>query len=157
MANPMVMLNSFQDALNAGMQIHSHELIHGYKMYYDEPFKGGRRYTFAKVENGKVLVIAVFGLEYPIDNTTCYNVGYAVSENCRGKRLSIEAVNLGIERLKTELAKNNIKRFYIEAVISENNIPSIKVAEKLFSSKGTIIKERETGENAFHFKKLYST
>lgn len=126
----------------------------GYVMFYDEPFEGGKRFSFGKIINSEVQAMSIFGLEDPINGEICYNVGYAVSEFHRGRGLALEIINKGLEHLKNELNRTGLKRFYLEAVIDKNNIHSIKVAEKLFSIKGSPIIEGFTNTPAIHFARL---
>lgn len=154
MPDPTNILLSLQQALDNGMPVVPGELEAGYKMFYDEPFVGGKRYSFAKIINREVQAISIFGLEDPIDEVVCYNVGYAVTKNYRGQGLAFEAVNQGIEKLKYELGQTGLIRFYVEAVIDLMNKPSINVAEKIFSNKGLEMNERDTGTPSLYFKRI---
>lgn len=150
----MIVLNSLQQALNDGMPVIPSELDAGYKMFYDEPFLGGRRFSFAKIVDGEAHTLSIFGLESPIDGVIYYNVGYAVKESLRGKGLAIEAVNTGIEKLKNELGREQVDKFYVEAVINITNHHSINVAKKLFLNDGIAMKEGTTETPALYFRKL---
>ncbi|PIP90167.1 MAG: GNAT family N-acetyltransferase [Bdellovibrionales bacterium CG11_big_fil_rev_8_21_14_0_20_38_13] len=152
--DPINVLLSLQQALKDGMVVDPSELDANYKMFYDEPFVGGKRYTFAKIINDEAQAMSIFGLEDPIDGVVCYNVGYAVMESHRGRGLALEAVSKGIEKLKNELNRTGLKSFYIEAVIDVLNIHSINVAKKLFSSNGVAMNEGFTGTPSLYFKSL---
>lgn len=154
MEGPIALLLDIQKALDSGVTVDPRELDHGYKMIYDEPKVGLRRYSFVKIVEGEAQALSIFGLEIPINEITCYNVSYAVKENHRGRGLAVEAVNRGFEKLKIEMTKANLKSFYVEAVIDRNNLQSLKVASKLFSSPALPIEDGESGIPAFHFKKL---
>jgi RimJ/RimL family protein N-acetyltransferase len=155
MANPMDALVATQEALRNGASFDPPELDdEGYAKVYDEPFSGGKRYSYIKVISGEVQAVAIFGLDDPLDGVECYSVGYAVSENHRGRGLAVEAVNKGIANLIQRFSLTSMKRFYVEAVVSVTNSHSIKVAEKLFPGSRENIIERCTGEPALHFKRL---
>ena len=149
----MIALLHFQQALNEGLSIDPHQLNEDYLVMYDEP-NGGKRHSYAKIINGEVQALAIFGLEEPINGIVCYNVGYAVHMNHRGRGLAVEAVNIGLDKLRNELSLAGVKSFYLEAVIDVVNSHSILVAKKLFSKNGILINERDTGTLSLHFKKL---
>ncbi len=88
MADPMIALLSLQDVLKNGPPVDPRELDDGYAKMYDEP-NGGKRFSYAKILGREVQVVAIFGLENPIDGVVCYNVGYAVNENHRGRALAV--------------------------------------------------------------------
>lgn len=154
MANPMVILTNFQQALNSGPSIDPRKLNEGYLSLYDEPNVGRKRYSFIKVVDGEVQVLAIFGLEDPINGVECYSVGYAVNEKYRGRGLAVEAVNKGLAGLVKVLNQRNIDSFLMEAVIDKTNTPSIKVAEKLFSAPGVPVMETESETPSWHFRRL---
>lgn len=56
MPDPMDVLLSLQN----GMSVDPSELDTGYRMFYDEPFVGGKRYTFAKIINGEAQAMSIF-------------------------------------------------------------------------------------------------
>jgi len=153
MPDPIVILDSLQQVLNDGMPVDPGELRDGYKMFYDE-LNGGKRYSFAKIIDGQAQALSIFGLEDPIGGVVCYNLGYAVKESLRRRGLAIEAVLKGLEILRVELGSIGIEKFYLESVVAKTNIPSIKVAEKIFSESGVLMNERDTGTLSLYFKKL---
>jgi RimJ/RimL family protein N-acetyltransferase len=153
MADPMIALLGLQQALSSSPPVDPADLDEGYIKMYDEP-NGGKRYSYAKIIDGEVQAVSIFGLEDPIGGVDCYNVGYAVNENHRGCGLAIEAVNKGIEDLKKRFSLTKMERFYVEAVIDATNSYSIEVAEKLFPGPGEAIMEKYTGSRALQFKRL---
>lgn len=82
------------------------------------------------------------------------SVGYAVNESYRRRGLAIAAINKGIEDLKKIFSATKIKNFYVDAVIDQTNLSSIKVAEKIFSGSGEVIIETYSKRPLLHFKKL---
>lgn len=156
-ADPLVVLLSFQNSLDNGASVNSKELANGYLSIYDEPGIGRKRYSYVKIDGSESIAIAIFGLESPINGLTCFNVGYAVKESYRGRGLSIEAINFGIEDLKSKLKLAKIHKFYIEAVIEVNNIHSLNVAKKIFLEPGKNSIDSESKKPAFYFNKLILT
>ena len=153
MANPIDILIDLEEKLNQGMPAESCELDANYKKFFHE-FPKGKRYIYAKVVKAEVQAISIFGLEDPFKGTQRYSVGYAVRENCRGRGLSVEIVNKGIAELGIVLKRTRIDRFYVEALIDEKNIPSIKVAQRLFPQPPFSAIDEETGTPAKLFHKL---
>lgn len=153
MADPIIILKSLQQALNDGMPLEQSEIEADYKFFYDEP-NGGRRFSFAKIINREAQSLAIFGLENPLNGLICYNVGYAVNERHRGHGLALEAVNFGLERLKTTLKSEGVSQFYLEAIIDKNNLHSINITNKLFLSPGVPTIDGESGTPSLHFKRL---
>lgn len=154
MADPMIALREIQQALNNNIPFAHRNLSDGYLTMSKEFPNGGKTYSYAKIIDLEIQVLAIFGLEDPIDGVDCYSVGYAVKENHRRRGLGVEAVNKGIEELKIEFSRTKMKSFYVEAVIDKMNTSSIKVAEKLFPGSGIAIIERYTNTPAFQFKRL---
>jgi len=154
MADPMVALLKFQQALNDGIAIiDPNELDEGYLKMYDE-LPSGKRYSYAKVVDREVQTVSIFGYEDPFRGVDRFSVGYAVKENHRGRRLSIEAVNKGIEDLKDKLRPTGKKSFYVEALVDKKNSPSIRIAQQLFPGTGVASVDSETGTPSLLFYKL---
>lgn len=152
MANPMEALLKYQHAVNAGA-VDPNQIEGGYlKLSGEVP--SGKKYDFVKILAGEVQALAIFGEEESYKGVPRYSVGYAVSENHRGRGLAVEAVNKGIEEFKKEFSRLKIKNFFVEAMIDKNNTPSIKVAKKLFPGDGVPKPDSETGTPALLFYKL---
>jgi len=153
MANPMNALLEIQEALNSNTPFDVPELDGGYKTWFNENSKG-KKHTFAKIINGEIQALAIFGFVDPVEGIECWSLGYAVNENYRRRGLAVEAVKTGIEEFKKIYSRNSLKSFYIEGVIDIENNPSIKLAEKIFSSTGRRIIDEESGRPALLFEKL---
>jgi hypothetical protein len=153
MANPMNALLEIQEALNSQTPFDVPELGGGYKTWPNE-YENGKTHSFAKIINGEIQALAIFGLVNPVNGIECWSLGYAVSENYRRRGLAVEAVKKGLEELKKIFSRASLKSFYIEGVIDIENDPSIKLAEKIFSSTGRKIIDEESGRRALLFEKL---
>lgn len=153
MANPMDALLEIQKALNSKTPFDVSELDGGYKTWFNE-VSNGKKHTFAKIINGEIQALAIFGLVNPVNGIECWSLGYAVSEKYRRRGLAVEAVTKGIEELKKIFSRTSLESFYIEGVIDIENNPSIKLAEKIFSSTGRKIIDEESGRRALLFEKL---
>ena len=155
MANPINILIDLEEKLRRSMTAESSESDVNYKAFSYESLRG-KHFIYAKVINSEVQAISVFEHENPFRGTERYSLLYAVRENCRGLRLSVEAVNKGIGELSIALKQKGITSFYVEALIDEKNIPSIKVAERLFPQPPFSTTDDETGTPAKLFHKLFT-
>ncbi len=153
MPDPMNVLRSLQQAVTAADPTDYPPDGEGYVIMRDEK-NVGRRFDFAKIIIGEVQAIAIFGLEEPVNGVTAYTIAYAVKENHRRRGLAVEAVNKGIKEMKTFLGRTSASVFYMEAVIDKTNIPSLKVAAKLFSKPGVAMNDAYTGTPSLFFARL---
>ena len=153
MADPIIVLCKLQEKINAGAPVDPRSLDEGYVKLSDEP-NGGQRYSYAKIIDGEVQALSIFGLADPIEGVTCFNVGYAVKESHRGRGLALEAVNKGLKDLKEKFSRTDMRSFFVEAVIDKTNAHSIKVAGQLFPGTGVATKDHCTGTPALYFKRL---
>ncbi|MBL7542575.1 MAG: hypothetical protein JNL11_02110 [Bdellovibrionaceae bacterium] len=150
-------LSSLQNEIDQGRfnQLSSQNcaLAKNYKLIFDTP-AGQSRYSYAKIISNKVLALSIFAMAQPISGLVCFNIGYAVSRSSRGQNLGVEAVSIGISELEVGLKRNNLKEFYIEAVVEETNYYSIVVANKIFGNTGNKIVDASSGKPAFAFQKI---
>lgn len=151
MPSPMDGLLSFQQALNDGMPVN--KLDADYIERYDEN-SDGKRYSYAKVVTGKVLALATFGQEQPINHVDCYSVNYSVNEKYRGRGLAVEVVNRGIKELKKHFSQSKTRSFYVDAIIDETNVYSINIAKKLFPGSGQKMLDFNSGVSSLYFQRL---
>jgi RimJ/RimL family protein N-acetyltransferase len=152
-ANPIVVLQGLQQSLNDGMPVDPTDFdANSYLTFYDEQ-PSGSRFSYAKVVNRQAQALSIFGVEERVGNIECFSVGYAVSEEHRGRGLSVEAINKGLADLKRKFG-HKMESFYLEAMIDVTNAPSLKVAEKIFAVPGVKAIDDESGTPAFYFRKL---
>lgn len=70
--------------------------------------RNGRvRYTYARIEHGRVKAMAMFVSVEQIDGTPFFQVGYAVPETYRGKGWAIEMLEQGLDELSNGLARHD--------------------------------------------------
>lgn len=156
MADPINILLDLEEKLRQGMPAESCESDANYKQFsYESP--KGKHFIYAKVIDNEVQAISVFVHESPFRGVERYSVHYAVRENCRGHWLSVEAVNKGIAEFSVVLKRAGIGKFYLEAQIDEKNIPSIKIAERLFPAPpppASVIDEETGTPSILFFKRI---
>jgi len=101
-------------------------------MVADQP-AGKPRFTYAKIEKGKVLSISLFVHVDAVDRVPCFQIGYAVVESKRQQGMASEIVAKGIEEMVNGFKKRGSGKFYVEAIVAESNAPSNKVARRSLS------------------------
>jgi hypothetical protein len=153
MTNPMDALKSLQFELNRGFSLKSCELYPELKMTFDEP-NGSHRFTYAKIESGVIKSFTTFIVVEPLEGKPCFSIGYATPKKFQGNGLASEVVEKSIKELKNGFQRNDIKEFYIEAVIAVDNVSSQKVANKTISNERKQIVDEVSGVNAYYYKRL---
>lgn len=134
MTDPMDALNGLQSALDAkSVQLQSCEVHRNLRVFLDHPM-GTPRFTYALIEGGKVNAVALFVLIDPVEGVPCWQIGYAVVAQMRGKGLGTRILSNAIEELQNGLKRTPMKEFYLEAVVSPNNEASNKIARRVLSA-----------------------
>ncbi|SPO53205.1 GCN5-related N-acetyltransferase (fragment) [Pseudomonas sp. JV551A1] len=89
LTDPLQALLSLQAEIRKGMPTHPTEKYPSVRLVLDE--RNGRvRYTYARLEHGRVKAMAMFVSMDKIDGIGCFQVGYAVPEAYRGRGWAIE-------------------------------------------------------------------
>ncbi len=156
MANPMEALVSYQQALDSGMPIDPSEMEGDYLLKSGE-VAGAKRFDYVKLVDRKVQALAMFVEDEPYKGVARFSLAYAVCENHRGRGLAVEAINRGVEDFKKKFSQAAVRSFYVEALIDQNNTPSIKVAKQVLPGPGVEKPDEETGTPALLFYKRFST
>lgn len=152
-ADPMNALVSLQQHVRRGMETNPGEVHPKLRVVFDQP-AGTPRFTYAKIELGRVKALSVFVFHEPIDGIRCFNIGYAVPENYAGRGWATEIVEQGIDELRNGLGRGGVKEFYIEAVVATSNLASQRVAEKCFKTPPVQVTDSESGEPALQYTLL---
>lgn len=151
MTDPMNALRELQKALdNNWVQLTPCDIHKEISVIVDQP-NGVVRVTYALVKNGTVRAVSLFALTEPVEGLPCFNVGYAVLEEARGKGIGTEIVRKGIEEIYRGFARNGHKEFYIEAVVGLENHASNSIAKKLISNTPARGQEHFSDEEAFQY------
>ena len=79
-----------------------------------------------------------------------FQVGYAVAEDARGRGIAQKILRLSIDEM-TAGFKQTIPSFYVEAVVSESNRASKRVAEKVIGGAPEAITDNHSGESAVRY------
>ncbi|ETK22707.1 MULTISPECIES: N-acetyltransferase [Pseudomonas] len=153
MTDPIQALVSLQAEIRKGMPTHPTETYPSVRVVLDE--KNGRvRYTYARIEQGRVKAMAMFVSMDKIDGIGCFQVGYAVPETYRGRGWAIEILEQGLGELSKGLALHGVEKFYVQAVVGTFNLASIGVASRSLSKAPVSIVDSVSGEPALAFTRL---
>lgn len=154
-ADPMDSLRDLQRAIDANMDLKFGHILGDFFGRY-ELLPDHEKFVFAKIINGEVQSLATFGTSEPISGVPTYSVNYSVNEKFRRQGLATEAVIFGAGVMKSYMAPKGIDKFYIEAIIDIGNLPSIKLAEKLFPGPSIPVIDEYSDTKCVQFKKLIS-
>jgi len=153
MTDPMNALTALQQALNAGgVRLALGSIDAELSFIFDQP-NGTPRFTYALVDRSEVLAIALFVTADPVQGTPCFNIGYAVVEAARRRGLGFKVVSLAFDELTHGLKRAGVVMFYVEAVISIDNLPSNGLAKKVFSEPPDSGVDSFSGEPMLHYLK----
>lgn len=89
-----------------------------------------------------------------IDGIGCFQAGYAVPETYRGRGWAIEILEQGLDELSKGLARHDVEKFYVQAVVGTFNLASIGVASRLLSNVPVSTTDSVSGEPALAFTRL---
>jgi hypothetical protein len=155
MVDPMDALVKLQGAIDGGLvRLRPGHVYPSLGVWMDEP--GGKtRLTYAKVNNGKVQAVALFGHNGYIERIPCFQTEYAVVETMRQKGLASDLVSKAIEEMRNGFGRNGAKRFYVEAVVGVTNTASNRLAKQLLSDVPEAITDEFSGEPALRYVKLF--
>lgn len=157
MTDPMDALKSLQRAVDCRIVALSHCEIHSdLRVISDQP-GGTPRITYANVQKGKVVAIALFVMADPVSGVPCFQLGYAVNESMRRQGLASDIVRKGMEELLNGLKIHGAKQFYVEAVVAVTNEPSNRLAKRLLSDAPKEIEDEFSGEPALQYLRLVET
>lgn len=154
MTDPMNALIQLQVALDnhhispSPCELHKDILVEA-----DQP-NGVPRYTYFKHSESKVQAIALFALIEPVEGIPCFQIGWATLDSVRNLGYATDVIKKSISELTNGLMRHNITTFYLEAIISSSNQPSIKLATKLISGSPADCTDSFSGEPALQFLRL---
>ncbi len=152
MINPINAMHSFQkELLRGNIQLQPGDLNPDLFVYLDNPEDGKFRITYVRLESKTVTAFVNFVLCEPIEQTPCFQIGYAVAEEFRNKGQAKKIIEMAISEMRNGYQSAGITTFYVEAIVDANNKPSLRVAEQTLSAKpvGTI--DKFSGLPAFQY------
>jgi hypothetical protein len=157
MTDPLDGLIALQDALNQRLvQLSPCELHSDISIHVDQP-NGHQRLSYTKVVKGEIQAYSVFVLTEPLNGLPCFNLGYAVPEKFRKQGFATDIFKKSIDELTSGFGRNKVKEFYLEAVVSVDNIASQKMISKSFTDTPKECTDSESGQASLSYTKLIKT
>jgi hypothetical protein len=151
MTDPSDALASFQQGISAGvLALQRGDLDQKVLVHADTP-NGSPRFTYVRVNQNRVTALAMFVAIEPLDGIPRFALGYAVPDAYRGQGWAKGIVRAGLAELKAGLARVPIRKFYVYAVVGEDNLASQKVAEATVSKSPETGIDAVSGLPAFHY------
>ena len=151
MTDPMDALNGLQVALSdRTVELKPCDLHPEIGVLLDQP-NGIPRFTYAQVKGNKVQAIVLFAMVEPVKGLPCFHLGYAVTESMRNQGIGIRILQQAIDELINGMCRNRIKEFYLEAIVSTENVASNKIAKRLISGGPELCKDAISGEPAYQY------
>lgn len=150
MVDPHDGLVSFQHAFLRGELDTQRGRVHPELFVLLDDTPGGFRLTYALATGKQVSAIAMYVLNGRDEEKPYFQVGYAVAEDARGQGIAQKLLRLSIDEM-TAGFKQSFPSFYVEAVVSESNIASKRVAEKVIGGEPEAITDNHSGESAVRY------
>lgn len=155
MTDPSNAMASFQQALDQGaLDMEIGRVDPAVRFYFDQGH-GVPRFTYVKLDGGRVSAFASFVPADPIEGQPCFQCGYAVPEAYRGQGKATDILSAGIAELRNGFAGN--PPFWVEAVVGLDNVASQRVAEKVLEAPRKQITDQVSGQPALQFQRRFYT
>lgn len=106
--------------------------------------RGRLRFTYVRFDKKIITVLVSFVLVDQVEKRPCLQVGYAVKERYRGRRLAKNTLMSSMNELRMGFGRAGVTPIYIEAIIDKSNVPSQQVAAACVSSTPTKIIDKST-------------
>jgi hypothetical protein len=151
MTDPSDALPSFQEALRTGeISLQATKSDPDLGIYFDRP-NDSMRMTYAYVQQGVVVAIAMIVQQDFEEGRPCFHLGYAVHEGHRregwGKRIASASVADFLPGMK----RAGVAAFQVEAVVGLDNPASQRIAGEVISKNPREITDSVSGLPALHY------
>ena len=155
MSDPYLGLISFVDAYKWGVIAPRACMIHkDLKFLLDTASDGVSRMTFAAIAaDNQVKGYAVYIWTDPYKGLPCVSVGYAVAKSFRNQGVATDILRKSISEMQMGL-KKKAPKFYVDAIVANENVASIKVATKVLCATPIDMIEEISGKSSSRFFKL---
>lgn len=155
MTDPTDAMVSFQEALHAGEIEPERGRLDPDVYFFADVFWDTPRLTYVFLQGRRVVAFANFVRVNDLEGSMCFQLGYAVPQDMRGKGLATRLLRAAIMEMQQGFA--SLGSFTVEAVIGETNLASQKVAERGLTSERKAIKDKESGLPAFYYVQKFKT
>lgn len=152
MTDPTDALVSFQEAFSAGgLRLERGRVDPNVYLHVDRA-QGKTRFTYVQLDGKTVTAFVSFVLNGTFEGHPNLAAGYAVPEHHRNQGKAKATLAAGIAEMQNGFRGH--PPFYVEAVVSEKNTPSLKVAEAVLGGEPESFKDSISGEPALRYAKL---
>lgn len=128
LTDPFPALQSFQQAYLAGrIDLQRGQVDTNLFLHVDQP-NGAPRLTYVRLDGRTVTALVEFVTCAPVDGSPCFNIGYAVDPKYRNQGLAKQLLVAAIAELQAGFGSAGFPGFYVEAIVSVDNLASQKVA-----------------------------
>lgn len=154
MSDPHDGMVSFQQALLLGIidlaRVGSHQDLFS---HFDVPEPGVNRLTYVRLSEDCRTVKAFLScvMNGTVEGFPCVAVGYAVPEEGRNQGRAKQILLDVIDDQVNQARNNGVETVYIEAVIDETNLASLRVAETVLNVERESIIDTSSGRPAFRY------
>jgi GNAT superfamily N-acetyltransferase len=157
MTDPYPALQSFQVAHAAGrIDVQPGRLDRSLYVHVDHP-NGTPRFTYVRIDGQTVTSMVEFVVCEPVYGSPCFNVGYAVDPAYRNQGLAKELLAAGIAELQAGFGSAGYPGFYVEAIVSVDNVASQKVAACAITPERQDGTDSASGVPIYQFLKKFET
>lgn len=154
MTDPTAALVSFQEALSAGgLRLERGRVDPTVHLHVDQA-QGKPRFTYVHLDGKTVTAFVSFVRNGTFEGHPNLAAGYAVPEPYRNQGKAKAILAAGIAEMQNGFRGH--APFYVEAVVSERNTPSIKVAKAVLGGEPESIEDSISGEPALRYSKQFT-
>jgi GNAT superfamily N-acetyltransferase len=154
MTNPYNALVSFQHALDLGsIDLQPCRTDPDLVIHLDTP-NGKTRMSHAYIEDGVVVALAMVVHDGFEDGLPCFDMGYAVHEDHRGRGLGRKIAAATAEAFQAGMDQAGVAAFHLEAVVGLENVASQHIAASVISQTPERITDSVSGLPAWKYSKL---
>jgi len=156
MTDPSHALESFQLAVDSGgIRLERGRVDPDVYLHVDSA-QGKPRFTYVRLDEGRVVTaFATFVPNGHDQGHANLAVGYAVPDRYRSQGRAKAILAAGIAEMQNGFRGQ--PSFYVEAVVSAQNVASIKVADAILGGAPESVKDEHSGEPALRYAKLFET
>jgi hypothetical protein len=155
MTDPTAALVSFQEALSAGgLRLERGRVDPNVYLHVDRA-QGKTRFTYVHLDGKTVTAFVSFVINGTFEGHPNFAAGYAVPEPFRNQGRAKAILTAGIAEMQNGF--RGYPPFYVEAVVSEKNVASLKVAETVLGGEAERIKDSHSGEPAVRYARKFET
>lgn len=155
MTDPTDALVSFQEALSSGrLRLERGRVDPTVYLHVDQA-QGKPRFTYVHLDGKTVTAFVNFVINGTFEGHPNFAAGYAVPEPYRIQGRAKAILAAGIAEMQNGFRGH--PPFYVEAVVSEKNVASLKVAEAVLGGEVERFKDSHSGEPAVRFARKFET